>query len=48
VDQVQPLVLAEGRVPVGRRRHVEQRAHGRDVVGVHLPLDLEVVHGAEQ
>ena len=47
LDQVQPLVLAEGVVAVGLGCQVEQLLHRGDVVGVHLSPDLDPMHARE-
>jgi hypothetical protein len=44
VDEVQPLVLAQGTVPVGHRDLVEKFGDLGDVGLAHTPFDLDVVH----
>ena len=48
VDEVEPLVLAEGVVAVDGGGHVEQLGHGGDVDLPHLALDLQAGHVASQ
>jgi hypothetical protein len=44
VDEVEPFVLAQGMVPVGHGRLVQELGDLGDVGLTHAPLDLEVVH----
>jgi hypothetical protein len=44
LDQVEPLVLAEGPVVVGDRGHVEEGGDGGDVGFAHAPFDFEADH----
>ena len=44
MDEVQPLVLAEGTMGVEAGGDGEQLGHGGDVALAHLALDLESVH----
>jgi len=44
LDQIEPVVLTQRIVAVGQRRQVEQLLHAGDVVGAHLPANLDPVH----
>jgi hypothetical protein len=43
-DEIEPGVLAERIVAVGKGGEIEQLLHRRDVIGAHFPPNLEPVH----